>query len=125
MLKDIIEHEPVEEVSYGLRFFSSPSGGCEFPCDENGNVHDLNPAAQINYEHCLAHPEKYEYDYGRVVRYERTWREPRTAVCECGEQFSLINEYLGACECPKCHRWYNLFGQELNDPSTWADGEDW
>lgn len=50
---------------------------------------------------------------------------PAIAKCDCGEEFPLENQYLGACECPGCGQWYNLFGQELNDPSTWSEGGDW
>ena len=37
----------------------------------------------------------------------------------------LFNQYLGACECPKCGQWYNLSGQELNPVNTWSQGDDW
>lgn len=40
-------------------------------------------------------------------------------ICECGQTIELWDQYLGTCECPHCHRWYNLFGQELNPPETW------
>ncbi len=53
------------------------------------------------------------------------YHEPRMAVCECGETFPLVAQYLGACECPGCGTWYNVFGQELNPVETWADGDDW
>ena len=51
--------------------------------------------------------------------------EPATGVCECGHRIALWDEYMGACECPHCGRWYNLFGQELNHPDTWRNGDDW
>ena len=122
---DIIRGEVVERDEYGLRFFVDSGGGCEFPCDKDGKVKDLNPAAQENYEYCLAHPEKYTYSFNEVVHYRRSWREPNIGICHCGERFPLVNEYMGACECPRCHKWYNLAGQELNDPSTWSEGDDW
>lgn len=50
---------------------------------------------------------------------------PATGVCKCGNRITLQNEYMGACECPYCGRWYNLFGQELNHPDTWRYGDDW
>ena len=43
----------------------------------------------------------------------------------CGEEFYLQDEYLGACECPRCGQWFNLFGQEVTDPSSWPSGSDW
>lgn len=48
-----------------------------------------------------------------------------TGKCECGKVIELWNEYLGASECEYCGRWHNLFGQLLNDPSTWSRGDDW
>lgn len=51
--------------------------------------------------------------------------EFNTGECECGETVTLYNQYLGACECPKCGRWYNIWGQELNPPHTWSSGDDW
>ena len=43
----------------------------------------------------------------------------------CGEEFYLQDEYLGACECPRCGQWFNLFGQEVTNPSSWSSGSDW
>ena len=43
----------------------------------------------------------------------------------CGAEFYLQDEYLGACECPRCGQWFNLFGQELTDPRGWSNGSDW
>ena len=48
-----------------------------------------------------------------------------TARCECGKVIELYDQYLGASECPHCGRWHNLFGELLNDPSTWSRGDDW
>lgn len=28
---------------------------------------------------------------------------------------------MGACQCPKCGKWYNIFGQALLDPEFWED----
>ena len=43
----------------------------------------------------------------------------------CSEEFYLQDEYRGACECPRCGQWFNLFGQELTDPRGWPSGSDW
>ena len=50
---------------------------------------------------------------------------PAIYKCDCGEEFELYNEYMGACSCPKCEKYFNLFGQALNNPETWRDGGDW
>ena len=50
---------------------------------------------------------------------------PAIYKCDCGEEFELYNEYMGACSCPKCEKYFNLFGQELTHPNTWSKNEDW
>lgn len=78
--------------------------------------------------------------YRVVIHYEGCWAEDVEAASEeeaeeeamvrfadvsAEELIDLWDEYLGACECPNCGRWYNIMGQELNPPSTWRDGDDW
>ena len=68
MLNNIVHPESCLETTYGLRFFVDAGGGCEFPCDANGNV-DLNnmtDTAIENYKYCLKHPEKYSYSFNKV-----------------------------------------------------------
>lgn len=128
MIRDFKRGEDVTTAYYELRFYRDGSGGFAFPCDETGKLlvdKDTNPAAIENYNWCLEHPEKFPYDFNRVVRYERTWREPNTGTCYCGQKMELVNEYMGACECPKCGKWYNIWGQELKNPNTWSEGDDW
>ena len=126
MLKNIVESEHMEKTEYELEFlYPGENSGFGFDCDEHGNLlPDTNPAALENYHFCLAHPEKFEVFNHRRKHITR-WREPAHGTCECGEEVYLVNEYMGACSCQNCGRWYNLFGQELNDPTTWADGDDW
>lgn len=47
--------------------------------------------------------------------------ENATALCSCGEIIELRNQHLGACECPNCGQWYNLFGQTLKNPRHWEE----
>lgn len=128
MLKDIKRGELVEEISYGLQFMEDEFGGYEFPCDSEGNLlPDINEAARKNYELCMQHPEKYIV-YNEVHKRKTTYREPTTGLCSCGERVELWNQYYGACECPKCGKWYNLFGQELLPPDQWEEDpseEEW
>ena len=51
------------------------------------------------------------------------YREPAHGICRCGEEVTLIDEYMGSCQCENCGQWYNLFGQELLPPNQWE--EDW
>lgn len=86
-----------------------------FPCDEDGNVYELNDAAQMNYDNVSTSPE-----WERKFREEkRTCRHERTIKCDCGYEFEFFNEYYGTCGCPECNRWYNLFGQSVKAPNEY------
>lgn len=123
MLKNMVRGECKTIVEYKLVFYYDNTGGFAFPCDENGKVLPLNPAAIENLAWCRQHPEKFSRN-GEVVRHKRSWREPDTGVCECGERIELFSQYRGACECPNCGRWYNLLGQELLPPDQWPEDDD-
>lgn len=125
MLKDYRPAEWQEEVYYTLVFDDGRGNGCAFPCDENGNLpDDLNPAAKENHAWCMQRPEHF-VRFNKVIKNTHRYKEYASGVCECGQRIELWDQYLGACECPACGRWYNLFGQELNPPSTWREGDDW
>ena len=126
-MKDYKPGERVETVEYELLFYVERGGGLAFPCDENGNVdvENMYPPAKRNYENAMKHPEKYPYAWNKVHKYTRSYRENPSGVCNCGNRIDLYNEYLGGCECPHCGQWWNLFGQELNNPETWRNGDDW
>lgn len=126
-MKNYRNGEECEEVWFELVFDDGHGNGYGFPCDEDGNVGELNEAAYENYMWCLIKArEDAEYfaRSGEVIRRRHRWREPNSGECECGNRIELFNQYLGACECPYCGRWWNLFGQELNPPTTWSDGDD-
>jgi len=42
----------------------------------------------------------------------------------CGNKFILRDQYMGACDCPECGQWYNIFGQQLKNPKYWFDDEE-
>lgn len=110
----------VEEVYYKLEYTDKYGNGYSFDCDEQGNLTTTNPAALENYERCRNNHSDFERS-GVVTQYKNHFKQPAIGMCECGETFELVNEYMGACECPGCGRWYNLFGQELNPPDQWGD----
>ena len=127
MINNFKRGKIVIKTDYRLCFDDGCNNGFGFPCDKDGNLLQSemeNPAAWENYRYCLSNPEKF-FRFNKVVSCEHSWRENNTGTCHCGEPMELYNEYLGACECPKCGRWYNIWGQELNNPSTWSDGDDW
>ena len=121
-MMEILERRHVEECKEHVVDFddkrTDDGSGFSFPLDVHGNPIFNTDCAKRNYEMCVAHPEIYE-KYYRV----RKWRYtvPAKGKCICGEIVELLDQYLGACECPKCGRWYNLFGQELVHPRYWEE----
>lgn len=123
MLKNIERGEWKKETWYELVFDDGRGDGYSFPCDEDGNVKPLEFQAAIdNLEFCRAHPEMF-VRFAEVVPFCNRYREPDRGTCRCGEVVELWDQYFGACQCPKCGQWYNLFGQELLPPEEWE--EDW
>lgn len=128
IVKTISERHKEVDVTYE-RFFQgigmTEGSGYAFSCDEEGNliVDEYYETRKKNMEFCIAHPEKY-IDKG-IVKDEHHYTENAKALCSCGETMELYNEYMGACECPNCGQWYNLFGQALNKPQYWEEDEDY
>ena len=126
MLKNFVPRERVTETEYRIAFYYENNCGCSFPCDENGNLFPFNNEyAKANYENAMANPQDYPYCWNKLVKETHSYMENAHGTCECGTEVFLHDQYMGACDCPNCGRWYNLFGQELNPPSTWPDGDDW
>ena len=124
MITIIKERERKTETCYERRFWKG-DGGYSFPCDENGNLIGGDDSrcfeiCKANYGRCLQHPEKWE-TFNKIVKTHRHYTEPAEGVCECGEHVFLEGSYYGADECPNCHRWYNMSGQELVPPSEWEE----
>lgn len=117
---EIINPRHTEEiVDYRIEFTDEDGNGCSFPCDENGTLLSFaTDAAEKNYQNSLAHPELFAI-YNAFKTYRREFTVPAVAKCHCGSKVILENQYQGACECPECGRWYNLFGQELCHPDGW------
>lgn len=111
-------------TEYSLVFDDGHHNGFSFPCDENGklpeNMKYEKPAAFDNYIDCLKHPERF-LRFNKVVKEERSVRNCASGVCSCGERVYLYDQHCGACQCPNCGKWYNLFGQELISPEEWND----
>ena len=123
MLRNLVRGEYKTSVEYALEFFFDRNGGFSFPCDEYGNVLPLkSPEAAENLEWCRNHPEKFKFIEIRRRKYN--WSEPDSGICYCGERVELVDEYCGACQCPRCGQWYNLFGQELLSPEEWEMDDD-
>lgn len=121
MLKNYKQGEWKTVVEYELVFDDGHNNGFGFLCDREGTLlesEEQNPAAYGNYQNCLKHPEQF-VRFNEIVRYERKYREPGHGTCICGAEVELNNQYYGACQCPECGRWYNLYGQSLLSPEQW------
>lgn len=123
MIADYKPSEWVEKTEKELVFDDGYGNGFCFPCTLEGEPM-LTDCNRPNYEFALSHPEKFER-YNKVI--ERKWRYKENAkgTCGCGEKIELYDEYMGACQCPKCGQWYNLFGQRLNPPEQWEEPIDY
>ena len=127
MAEIIKKSELVTDIYYEREFNYEGEPGCgySFPCDKDGNLSaDIPSAALENYDKCIR--EKVEWNGKRIIdrgirERKNTYRVPAELKCNCGEVFPLIDEYLGACECPFCGQWYSLSGQELLSPDMWEE----
>ena len=123
MLTWVKQREKVVETEYyhEFRFKDDPGAGCSFPCDKEGNINfdHMSSGARQNFEFAVSNPDKIN-DLGIIER-NFAHTEPAIVKDECGVEFALEDQHGGACSCPKCNRWYNLFGQELNPPEHWND----
>lgn len=125
MIKDFVRGGMETEVRFSLCFFFEKNCGFAFPCDKDGNLFwdQMQEPAKKNYADCMAHPEDYPCAFNEVMRESWSYRVPNSGTCHCGEKVNLTDDYMGACQCPNCGQWYNLFGDELLPPDAWE--EDW
>lgn len=120
MLKNYTPAEYRTVTEYELVFDDGHNNGFGFPCDSTGKLLEgLNPAAYENRLRCMMHPEQF-VRFNKVIRHDRRVKDFAHGTCSCGNEVELIDHYLGACQCGKCGKWYNLFGQELLPPDQWG-----
>ena len=124
MLKNLVRPEREKKVWYELEFWyeDDRSAGFGFPCDERGNLlaDEMNEDALKNYEWCMAHPERFAV-YNNFRTHVDYYQPNAHGTCVCGEEVELSDQYMGACQCEKCGRWYNIFGQSLLPPEQWGE----
>ena len=121
MLKNIIPRETVEVKEYHIEFTDSEGGGYCFNATADGQIIIDNEAQRVNYEYALNHSEKFDVQFNEFTVRKYYYTENASGTCSCGNKVELYNQYLGACQCDNCGRWYNLFGQELLDPEFWEE----
>lgn len=121
MIRDYRPAKYIAVTDYELTFDDGNNNGYSFPCDESGHLlPKMADTAVQNYNWCMAHPERF-VRWNRVISFHRRLRKNATGCCSCGEVIELYDACNGACECPNCGQWYNLFGQELLPPDEWED----
>lgn len=125
MAKIIRERQPVVYVEYTREFTDETNSGYSFYCNANGelDMSKMSEAAIKNFQRCLNGDFPELTDRG-IVRRELRTMEPAVMKCDCNTEFQLTNQYYGACSCPTCDQWYNLFGQKLNPPGLWEERMD-
>ena len=119
MLKNYVPKEVKYETRRNLIFYYDDESGFAFPCDAAGNVLPFEyEEARKNLVYCMAHREEFSR-WNEVETYKVRADEPAHGTCSCGTEVELYDQYYGACQCPKCGQWYNLFGQSLVPPEQW------
>jgi hypothetical protein len=123
-MKIVRNSEFVRSVSYAHVFNWAEYGaerfrcGFGFDCDSEGEVLNLNPAAQKNYVACLtgAVDGKPVIDLG-IERREHEYREPAIGRCDCGCNVTL-DGFTNTCDCGAD---YNSAGQRLAPREQWGE----
>lgn len=124
MLTNITPRHYYEKVYYTYDYETSRNCGFTFPCNSDGTIDEtslLLPAIE-NLKYCRENPDKFEWQ--GIVKHNQHCTDPAYGTCSCGNTVVLIDQYYGACECEKCGKWYNLFGQELLKPEYWEIDEE-
>jgi hypothetical protein len=123
MLEIIKERTVRTEKSYWINFDCKDDHSCGFifPANSDGTpaLDKMPEEAKMNYFACEASTNKFdrwlEEREDQVVDYA-------VGRCRCGAEVELFDgAWMGAVQCEKCGKWYNIYGQELVDPEYWED----
>ncbi len=110
----------VSNTTYSLWFehINDPGAAWAPDCDKEGNVAE---AQTKNVADALALVGT-KYQPPVVMPHTNSYTEPAVGRCHCGAEVELYDPLDN--ECPKCHRWYNMSGQQVT-PSheCYDDGE--
>ena len=123
MLEIIKERQVRYEKEYYINFDCKDDHSCGFifpaNSDETPALDKMTEEAKMNYYACEASTNKFDRWFEereiRVVDYA-------VGKCKCGHEVELVDEaWMGAVQCEKCGKWYNIYGQELVDPKYWEE----
>lgn len=124
MFKIIKERTPETVTEYYLEFKykDDPDAGFCFPATRSGepDFSCMSDEAIVNYQACLTDKRLTEEEF---TKHKWTYMNPALGICSCGRDVVLECGYAGAVRC-ECGKWYNLFGQELRDPSYWEEDDE-
>lgn len=125
MLEIIKERKVRIEKEYYINFDCRDDDSCGFifPAnpDETPALDKMPAEARRNYCECEMNVDLYnrwfEEREVKVVDYA-------VGKCRCGAEVELTDDaWMGAVQCEKCGKWYNIYGQELRDPKYWEDDD--
>lgn len=126
MLEIIKERTVRTKKSYWINFDCKDDHSCGFifPANSDGipALDKMPEEAKINYYACEASVDKFDRWFE-----EREYQVADYAVgkCKCGAEVELFDgAWMGAVQCEKCGKWYNIYGQELVDPEYWEDDDE-
>ncbi len=117
---EIIEQrERVIETCRSLDFYKDDEICAGYDTEDGVTPIFQVPEAEKIWNSLLEQVKNGELTGPVVNEFQRIYTKPAVGRCECGAEVELRNQYMGACECSGCGRWYNLFGQELLPPEQW------
>lgn len=118
----VTRRERVTKTNHHVSFSSvaCPGAGYSFDCTEDGAItgDEYRTAEQRQ-----AQIQELIKDPGYLGPFRTTsthsYVEPGVGRCECGCEVVLSDALDNECE--RCHRWYNMSGQEVTNPhSAWG-----
>lgn len=121
MLHNFTPRKYYTVIEYELVFDDGRGNGFGFPCNKNGELlEDVTDAARENYRWCLNHKDHF-VRFNKIILHKYRLYANAYGTCSCGNEVELYDDFCGACQCEKCGKWYNLFGQELVPPGHWEE----
>ena len=119
MLNIIKERERVESTEYCLDFYKDGELCAGYDTKDKLTPIFHSKEGEENWHSLLQKVGLGILTGPKLNEYKSSYVNPAIGKCSCGNEFELVDQYAGACECEKCHQWYNLFGQELLPPDKW------
>ena len=121
----LISRRTVEHITHYERFYPHTAepgdGGYGFECDQSGKalLDKLHPVARDeSLPLCQREAAAGQRPQPTISKWVERAVTPAVGQCECGGHVILEGD---PCECPKCKRIYNCWGQRLKPVDQWFD----